>query len=231
LSRGGILALVMELALIFLFTTTGKKRMAMMIVVGILGSGAIVYQFAAREENQAGNYTAEDAKTSRYELWHAAGNAIKAHPILGIGSRRFGEYSQDYGEISHDNRGKVTHNTFIEVTANTGLLGVGSFVLMLRGIYLGVRGSRLKPETTDGLVELKVATLIGLLTIIFRSMLDAKAHDWSFYVLVVIGIAVSTLSVEEKSTAPETADSKPREKPSKRAPSVRPAVYGRRRST
>jgi O-antigen ligase len=229
LSRGGILALVLELALIFWFTTTGSKRMTMMVVVGVLGTGAIIYQFAAREENQAGQYSAEEARTSRYELWRAAGNAIAAHPILGIGSRRFGEFGQDYGEISHDNRGKVTHNTFIEILADTGVLGLLTFYLMLRGIYRSVKGSQLSPEPSDGLSELKVATLITLLTIIFRSMLDAKAHDWSFYFVTVVAIAVSTLAAREK--VPEKVAELVKNKDRGRSvtPSMRPVVYGRRR--
>jgi putative inorganic carbon (hco3(-)) transporter len=226
LSRGGILALVLEIGFIYVFTTTGAKRLAMLIIIGTLGTGAVIYQFAAREENQAGNYSAEDAKSSRLELWKAAGNAFAAHPVLGIGSRRFGEFSQDYGEISYDNRGKVTHNTFIEVAANTGLLGIVSFVLMLRGIYVAVRGAKLAPKPTDGLIEIRLATLVCLLTILFRALLDAKPHDWSFYVIATIAIAASTLKAPETSTEKVT-DEQPTA--SRSVPSFRPAVYGRRR--
>src|SRR6266850_631794 len=138
LSRGGILALVLEGALILGLTTAGKRRVLAIVAVAIIGSVAITYQFNAREENQLGNYSAADAQNSRYELWRAARNMLVAHPILGIGSRRFKEFSQDYGEISHDNRGKVAHNTYMEVAADTGILGFGSFMLMLRGIFRSV---------------------------------------------------------------------------------------------
>lgn len=193
LSRGGILTLVAEFAMLFWGTTRGKLRIAGLLALGIIGTGVIAHQFAAREENQAGNYSAEDAKTSRYELWRAAGAMIKAHPLLGVGSRRFHEYSQDYAEISHDNRGKVAHNTFLEIAADTGALGFGSFIMMIVAMLRGLRGPPAE-EQGDLLRLLKRATIITTVAILFRSSLDAKIHDWSYYTLAAIAIAVAVLA-------------------------------------
>lgn len=193
LSRGGILTLVAEFAMLFWVTTRGKLRVVGLVALGVIGSGVIVHQFAAREENQAGNYSAEDAKTSRYELWRAAGAMIKAHPLLGVGSRRFHEYSQDYAEISHDNRGKVAHNTFLEIAADTGILGFGSFIMMIVAMLRALRGP---PAEEEGalLRLMKRATVITTVAILFRSSLDAKIHDWSYYTLAAIAIAVAVLA-------------------------------------
>jgi len=62
LSRGGILALALEGALILGLTTTGKRRVLAIVAVAMIGAVAINYQFSAREENQRGNYTAADAE-------------------------------------------------------------------------------------------------------------------------------------------------------------------------
>jgi putative inorganic carbon (hco3(-)) transporter len=226
LSRGGILTLVLECALILGFTTTGKRRVLAIVAVAMIGSAAVAYQFAAREENQRGVYTAADAENSRYELWKAARNMIVAHPVMGVGSRRFHEFSQDYGEISHDNRGKVAHNTYIEVAADTGILGFGSFLLMLRGILRSSRGIRLSDARGDAVVEVRLATFISFCAILFRSLLDAKAHDWSFYVLAVLSIATATLAAN---TAAEQEEAAPIESGGKALMvSARPAVYRQR---
>ena len=230
LSRGGILALVLEGALILGLTMTGKRRVLAIAVLGMIGSVAIVHQFTAREENQRGLYTQADAENSRYELWRAARNMIVAHPVLGIGSRRFKEFSQDYGEISHDNRGKVAHNTYMEVAADTGILGFGSFMLMLHGMFRTVREVRPGDARDEGLIEIRLATFISLCAIMFRSLLDAKAYDWSYYVLAVLAIASSILAsrcAHGEATAQQAAA--PSEAPPRRpAVSARPMVYRQR---
>jgi putative inorganic carbon (HCO3(-)) transporter len=230
LSRGGILALVFECALILGLTTAGKRRVLAIVAVAMIGAVAINYQFSAREENQRGNYTAADAENSRYELWKAARNMLVAHPVLGIGSRRFKEYSQDYGEISHDNRGKVAHNTYMEVAADTGILGFGSFLLMLWGIFRSARGVRLADARGDGLLEVRLATFIGLCAIMLRSLLDAKAYDWSFYVLAVLGIATSILasSTADQQEAAGQKDAVRSEAARRPVVSARPVVYRQR---
>jgi O-antigen ligase len=230
LSRGGILALALEGALILGLTTTGKRRVLAIVGLALIGSVAVIHQFIAREENQRGNYTAADAENSRYELWRAARSMIVAHPVLGIGSRRFKEFSQDYGEISHDNRGKVAHNTYMEVAADTGIIGFGSFMLMLHGIFRSVRGVRLGDARGDGLVEIRLATFISLCAIMFRSLLDAKAYDWSYYVLAVLAIATSILASRAAAhgEATEQQPAAPSEPPRRRVVSPRPMVYRQR---
>ena len=230
LSRGGILALVLEGALILGLTTTGKRRVLAIVVLALIGSVVVIHQFTAREENQRGHYTEADAENSRYELWKAARSMIVARPILGIGSRRFKEFSQDYGEISHDNRGKVAHNTYMEVAADTGILGFGSFMLMLRGIFRSVRGVRLGDARGDGLVEIRLATFISLCAIMFRSLLDAKAYDWSYYVLAVLAIATSILASRAAAhgEATEQQPAAPSAPPRRPVVSARPMVYRQR---
>jgi len=188
LSRGGMIALVIEIVLIVWLTMGRRARLVLLPLVIAAGAAAISYQYIARAANQGNDYTAEDAETSRYELWRAGENMLKAHPFLGVGSRTFGEHSTEYEEISHDNLGKNAHNTFIEVAATSGLLGFGCFLLMIRG---AIRETR-KPRPGEDLVwesRICTATLIALATMCFRAMFDAKPWDWSFYVLATIAAA------------------------------------------
>lgn len=204
LSRGGILALVLECGLLLWLSMKGARRWIAVGMLCVVGTAAIIYQFNAREENQAGQYTEADAKNSRFELWRAAENMVFAHPVLGVGSRRYSEYSQDYGEISHDNRGKVSHNTFIEIAAGTGLLGLGAFLMMLRYMWRSTRVSlALVADPGTGIGLLRLATFIGFVTLMFRSMLDAKVYDWSYYFFIVVAVAASTLDARVTAPAPD----------------------------
>jgi O-antigen ligase len=194
LSRGGILALMLECALIVCLTMCGRRRVMVLVALGLLGTIAVVHQFVAREANQAGQYTEADSETSRYELWRAARAVFVAHPVLGVGSRRFSEYASRYAPISHDNRGKVAHNTYLEVAADTGLVGLIAFVFLLLAVLKPLRGVRLVDLKGDGVAEARLAALITFYTFVFRALLDAKVQDWTLYFLAVVAIATSALS-------------------------------------
>lgn len=192
LSRGGMMALVLEVVLIVMFTATKRQRLVLLPLVVALGAGAISYQYVKRAQNQGDSYTAEDAESSRWELWQAGFNMIRTHPFLGVGSRSFGENATSYGEISHDNLGKNAHNTFIEAAATTGLIGLLALVKMLLAALKDLR-RKITVEASAWELNTRKATLIALYTIIFRSLFDAKSWDWSYYVLITITLASSAM--------------------------------------
>jgi O-antigen ligase len=228
LSRGGMLVLVIMLGMLFWQTTSGGRRIAGLTAFAVVAVLAVGYQFAAREENQAGSYTAEDAKNSRYELWRAARQMFQAHPLLGVGSGRFSEYSREYADLSHDQKGKVSHNTYLEVLTGSGLLGFASFMMMIWGI---VRESSIKWGNAASTVprQIRIATQVCMLSLMLRAMLDAKAHDWSFYFLAVVAVALGTLTAPKSARSAASAAATPEAKePASLALPVRPAVYSRR---
>jgi O-antigen ligase len=192
LSRGGVLALVLELILMVIAGFTGGRRTFLVVVMVVFGVGAVGYQWAKRAANQGSNYTAEDAESSRMELWKAGFNMVKAKPILGVGSQHFSEFSREYGELSGDQIGKNSHNTYIEVISTTGLIGFLSFILMLRAMIRELR-IKITVPGNEWLDAIRSATLISVWSIILRGLLDAKPHDWSFYVLCSISISYGML--------------------------------------
>ena len=129
---------------------------------------------------------------------------IEAHPWLGVGSRKFGENAQVYAEISHDNRGKNAHNTFIDIAATSGLIGLAAFVLMLRATVRELRVAA-GPEASPWIAVSRKAALIAIYTICFRALLDVKSHDWSFYLLVTIA-AASGAMLRARQPSPPTAN-------------------------
>jgi O-antigen ligase len=199
LSRGGMMALVLECVLIVWYAMDKRKRVWLLPLVLAFGAAAISYQYIKRAQNQGDNYTAEDAESSRLELWQAGKAMFLAHPFLGVGSRTFGENATSYGEISHDNLGKNAHNTLIEAAATTGLFGFTALVMMLVRAIQSLRRPP-DPTATPWEESTRKATLIALYTLIFRSLFDAKTWDWSFYVLVAIAalLAALRLSREER---------------------------------
>lgn len=217
LSRAGMMALVLQAALIVIFTASKRTQWVLLPLVVALGAGAISYQYVKRSQNQGNDYTAEDAESSRFELWRAGGAMIVAHPMLGVGSRSFGEHATSYGEISHDDRGKNAHNTFIEAAATTGLLGLLSLVRLLQLTIQELR-RKITVEASDWEINTRKATLIALYTIIFRSMFDAKSWDWSFYILITIALASSAMLKQRAAATTKTQEAQAPPLPPKEEP-------------
>jgi O-antigen ligase len=190
LSRGGALVLVLELIMLVVATSTGRARTMLIAMILVFGIGGVSLQFAMRSANQGTSYTAEDAESSRYELWKAGWQMVKTHPLLGVGSRRFGEFGREYYELSYDQIGKNSHNTYIEVIATSGLLGLLPFLLMIRAMIRELR-TRLSGPGHGGLDAIRRAALISLTAILVRGLLDAKPWDWSLYVICSIAIATA----------------------------------------
>jgi len=203
LSRGGILALVLQVVLIVAFTMTPRWRLVLLPLVLVVGAAAVSYQYAKRAENQGAGYTAADAETTRFELWRAGRKMIEAHPFLGVGSRSFGENAEIYAEISHDNRGKNAHNTYIDVAATSGLIGLAAFVLMLRATIRELRAPA-SGNASHPLDDVRKAALIAIYTICFRALLDVKSEDWSFYLLVTIAATSGAMLRAREPSPPET---------------------------
>ena len=204
LSRGGMIALVVEAFLIVLITMKGRRRLFLVPVIAVVGALAVGYQYAKRAENQS-NYTAADAEAGRFELWKAGIRMLQANPVLGVGSRRFPEYASQYYDLSNDMRGKVSHNTLVEIFAGSGFVGFLSFIFFS---YYLIRELRRKPLQTGppSLEVTRVAVFISFLSILFRTFLDAKAHDWSIYTLCAIGLACIALQRQIDLTNEKKAD-------------------------
>lgn len=194
LSRGGMLAVLLEMFLVVVFTMRRRTVAVLLPLLVVVAIGGISYQWKMRAEDQGSSYTYADSKDTRLELWHAARVMIQDNPILGVGSRSFGEHARQYAEISHDDLGKNAHNTYLDVAATSGLMGLVCFLALIGSALNRVRGRPRQPGSPgDRLEAIRVATLIALIAIIFRALMDAKENDWSFYVLAVIAMAVEHL--------------------------------------
>lgn len=192
LSRGGVLALMLEGLLLILFGMRDPRRFWLIPVLAIVAAIAIPYQYRARAANDGESYTAEHSQEGRYELWRSGLLMLKVHPILGVGSRRFTDNNPYYGDVSDGNLGKVAHNTYIEILAGSGLSGFAAFALMCFGM-LRVLWQRTPLCDDIWLNAIKRAALISLCAILFRAYFGSKQADWSFYVLCAISIACHML--------------------------------------
>ncbi|MFW6303577.1 MAG: O-antigen ligase family protein, partial [Candidatus Sumerlaeota bacterium] len=178
---------------IFLFAARMEKRKALRLFVALIGLGIIggclllvspvgedLVSVAGRDMGMSALREKLNPVTSRYIIFSGAIDIWKRHPVIGAGPMSFMTYfpyfrRPDYFlfEISH-----VTifaHNLFLDVLAETGLLGLAAFLAFLG--YLGWRALKIMHASPDRTRRLAVAALfVGALGFLLSNMTDPNAR-------------------------------------------------------
>jgi len=147
-SRGGFLGLLG--ALLFLIWNS-RNRLRNFTVVAVL----LLPLFIGPRQSVLDrliNPDASDQESSNYrlQLWEAAENSFLQHPIFGVG---MGHYVPKI----HKNGAEivlpfhVAHNTYIDLTADLGLVGLIPFLGILIGSLINLQRIRRRAATTDNL--------------------------------------------------------------------------------
>jgi len=184
LSRGGAIVLFV---CVLLLLKPKKMNIRFALAAGLLticAFTAVAFVFNQREAIQGTTYSAEDAREGRFDFWITGLLLLRHNPFLGVGSRRYYEYAG----VRHN-----SHNTFVEVASNTGLLGIGAYLAMI--IFM-LRQSKILLTADDRLLAgIMEATRIAIIAFLFRANLDAKVEDWNIYFLACLVIAGSNIAV------------------------------------
>lgn len=98
------------------------------------------------------------ASGSRFEIWSAALNMIKAFPLMGVGQGNFYHLSADIAfSKSHFlalNGGENAHNYFLQTFAELGLVGMIAFVLMFAFPFIHTQSRKLLLPASLGIFAL-----------------------------------------------------------------------------
>ena len=213
-SRGAFLGF----AAFLLFALWGQKRRGRAIGITVLIATAVLAiapknsldrVFALRNIESTGNVAAADEEGSaeqRYEIWKVARLIIREHPVAGVG---LGAYPMAHNLASRQPQfnptawgRRDTHSTYLNVTAETGLVGLIIFLASYLAAFLSVEGTRrklkkLRPHTAQILYAMEVGGIGFFVAGVFGSM----AHV-SFLVLHVVTMwSVAELMKREVASA------------------------------
>ena len=139
-SRGGMLGAAAFL--LFLFARS-RYRLRLGMAVALMGVGAFlfapksVWDRVAGMQNLTSVETIGDADSSaeqRWLIWQVASEVIINNPVFGVGIGAYGLAHQQYARSNVEwnfARGRRdTHNTFLHIMAENGLVGIGLFMMV-----------------------------------------------------------------------------------------------------
>ncbi|MER3479069.1 MAG: hypothetical protein C4327_00900 [Meiothermus sp.] len=131
---------------------------------------------------------------SRLQIWQVAWQAFKEHPLTGIGANRFGLYYLEHRPPDAlEPTAPHAHNLFLNLLAETGLLGMSAFLILWGAIVWTL----IRLRAWKGLIFLGIAFLLNLFDYTFFSA--------EVYYPLWVGIAWAILQAEGNQSAQVTS--------------------------
>ena len=129
-SRGAYLAVLLGLVVFCYFSKNMKKLLAVLTVVLLLFVfGADIFPKAVTERFDstfAEQEERDESAESRFVLWNIAMDKFQGSPIVGVGFNNFKKMNE---------YGKDTHNYYVKMLAECGLVGFCALVAFLVAAY------------------------------------------------------------------------------------------------
>jgi O-antigen ligase len=227
-SRGGYLSLaavILFLALVSLTMRSSKSETvvsgrglqlrlaAALILLVVMSFGAMFLTSSDELLQRFGNVQADmqmgelaDERYSRRELWQTTMQMVKDHPLLGVGLGAYQFAYTRYDQGSGISRVEQAHNDYLQILADTGVLGV--LVVLAFLALLFVRS--FKAMQTRDLLQRSIAlgALAGCFGIAVHSFvefnLQVTANAQLF--LALAALATTKVTVEEPVVQPTSKE-------------------------
>src|SRR3954447_6666923 len=208
-SRTGIVAALAALiaALVFFKGRRIYVAAASLVLVGMLAAFLWTTPDAVQRIT-----TLDNGGSGRADLWTVAWRITEDHPVVGAGLNNYetiaGNYTRRPGvltsvrNIAEDPH--VVHNTYLQMLAETGVVGLALFVLFaiacLRAAWLAAR--RFASIGDRDMEMLSLTVLIATIAMLVASFFITAAVDKRIWFLLALGPAL--LAAASRASAPES---------------------------
>jgi O-antigen ligase len=202
LSRGGLIALAASL--VAAVVVAHRHRAAVLTAAAFAVLGAVLY-FGVFASSEARDRVLEtQGGTGRTDIWKVGWRMVEAEPLRGVGAGNFPTSSIHYllepGSILRDDfivdNPKVAHNTYLNVLAELGVVGLGLFLAIV-GFALGCAGraigvaARAGDRQVEVLARAMIVVLVGLLAADFFGSREYSKQFWLLLALCPVLLEVS----------------------------------------
>jgi O-antigen ligase len=184
-SRGALLAMCAMLCVYGYRLRVKLRTVAVLVVlVGMTVALAAPDTFWKRI---SGNDVATGA--GRTDIWVAGAQIVKHHFLLGVGLSNFPVAYNSYAGYAPTFKGfeRDSHNTFLNITAEDGIVGLVLFLLAILYLFRGLERARKKASAPAILPICLQATLVGmLLSACFLDFLWTKVFWFTLILCTVV---------------------------------------------
>lgn len=177
--------------LIIFFASAVIVSQAVILISSLMKSGLSDYTFL---DNVLRNGSFSNSREGRLEFWRVALALFKNKPLTGYGlGTYFSAYSTEYGMNIHFAR--FAHNHYLQIAAETGIVGIGLFLFFLWNAFRGVLHNAKQSEKTPffwGMVA-------GILAFLLHIGVD---FTWNFPAITMLFFFFLGVATKEDIKAP-----------------------------
>jgi putative inorganic carbon (hco3(-)) transporter len=213
-SRGGVLSLAVMLVAAILFAGRWRARVA--VIGSLVAATTIFYIFAIapaeiQERIESSSQGEETHLEPRTTLWAVGERIIRDRPITGVGAGNFTRTAKDYvlqpGALYRTDvvilRPSVTHNTYLQIGSELGLVGLGLFLSVAAfSVVCSLKAARNFQLGSDLPGEAIARCLaVGLIGILVADTFISQMYNKQLWLLLGLGpalLAVSRTVLEHK---------------------------------
>lgn len=164
-----------------------------------------------KEPTQGQTGVPDSSVVRRYVLNVAAWHVFLDHPILGVGPGHFAEYySIDYSNrvgLIEQLKKYRGHNLYFETLAETGILGLASFLAVIFAVMRGLWRARRRWQDLDSeLADTAIAFFLSLVGYLISAIFAHLSYQRYLWLLIALcSAAVHILGPVERETGSEAA--------------------------
>ena len=160
-TRGAWLAVAIVISLLLLYYLFRKKRLAILILCGLLAVGVGLSQYQPFTNRVASiTDTKNQSNAERFLIWNSALHMFEDHPVLGVG---LGQYKDNYQKKYISPEAKEpklghAHNNFMQMLAESGIVGFAGFLTLIT-CFIGYSFKRFLQEKNPYALMMCASTL------------------------------------------------------------------------
>lgn len=212
-SRGAVLALVVANAAAIIFG--GRWRWRILAVSGVILVATIYYFAALAPPESRARITSTTAGETRVEegrttIWDIGWRMIQADPVKGVGAGNFRDEAPRFliqpGAVTRSDQilletPQVAHNTYLEVLAELGIVGLSMFALLLLfcvgSAHAAARAFSARGDPGgDALARALMIAMIGTLT---ADIFISQEFNKQLWLLLACGPALLSVAKRQPS--------------------------------
>jgi O-antigen ligase len=218
LSREGLLSLAAVLVGAVVFGGRWRRQAAVLLVIG--ATATVGYYTVLAPTASLQRVTSGDT-SGRSSLWTVALRVIKANPVLGVGNDNFilveNQYINQPGTVEAFyivTSPKVTHNTFLEVTADLGFPGlVFLLVILAWSIASAVKAARIFERIGDEQMEMMSrAVVLAIAAVLTSEFFVAEPYARYLWIPLAMGPVLQRLALRAEAAKSDAEDPQPEER-------------------
>ncbi|HKP80873.1 MAG TPA: O-antigen ligase family protein [Pyrinomonadaceae bacterium] len=189
-SRGGILAMLVQIVVATLFLMSRQSVALKVVLVIVLVVGILLGTLWLGGDRLASNFEAATnelsttrAGASRNEIWRATLKMFAAHPILGVGLGGYWIGITTYHDASGLMTPQEAHNDYLELLSSGGVIG---FAIGIWFVVAVVRAARQNMN-----IE-RLGAILGIVGVAAHSLLDFGLHILANAIVFLALIMIAT---------------------------------------